>query len=284
MPLREALFPHADEEFIRLRRPQDVELAGGARGKASGWVVRLAPPQGAEPVATILGDCVGYRVRVGAGSATYLGYHPWYATTSGDDVALAEGNRSVPGWACQLAGVQASFARAIGHEGVDVWQYDAPGDVQHLYVISRAPAAETVEVAWTRAGGAERLRLVVLPRSAYLVTMAGGAVRSLLLKSVNDADGLRTPPLLEHRGMRWGADAACDLLVAPRDDATLEVSVTNLEAGEVEVALGVPAERVRGVATAAGELVPTRAGSDGGLRFAARELAEVGCYTVRLVG
>lgn len=283
MPLREALFPHRDEETVRLKRPMAVDLAGGGHGRAVSWAVRVTPPQGAEPVARILGDCVGYRVRLGAGTATYLGYHPWYATLSGDDVGLVEANRGVAAWAAQMAGLRPWWARATDHEGVDVWQYDAPDDVQHLAVVSRAPQTEEVEVQWTRAGGErDRLRLVVLPRSGYLLTMARGEARSLLLKNVNDHEGLRAPPRLEVAGRRWGAELPCDLAVAAQPGGVLEVSVANVDGPATEVALGVPAALVERIASRDGSFVAPRPGADGGVRFEARDVAHAGPYRVQL--
>jgi beta-galactosidase len=282
MPLREELFPHDEEEFVRLRRPMAVQLAGGPTGKAVTWAVRVRPPPGAEPVATIHDDVVGYRVRVGAGTATYLGYHPWYATLSGDDVALVEANRGIAAWAAQAAGLRAAWAKAVDHEGVDVWQYTAPDDVQHLVVVSRTPQTEEVEVRWTRSSGEpDRLRLVVLPRVAHAITLKEGQVRSLLLKCINDHEGVRAPPRLVAAGRRWGTEHPSDLCVAAMPGGVLEVRVANVEGGRTEVALGVPPEAVERISNGRG-FVPMRTGQDGGLRFEAGDVADHGEYRVQL--
>lgn len=281
MPLRERLFAHAAEEQVRLRRTVPVQLAGGAEGRAAGWAVRVAPPDGAEPVARIHAECVGYRVRAGAGTATYLGFHPWYAAVSGDDVALVEANRGVPAWAARMAGVPARWAWSEQPEGLDVFQANGPGDVQHLAVLGRSAQPAEAEVVWTRAGGARAvLRGATLPRAGWLVTMADGHPRSLLLKGVHDQDGLRIPPRLEAAGRRWGADQACDLSCVALPGGELRASVAHTEAGEAEVALGVPADLVAAIAGAGDPAF--HAGADGGVRFVARDRARGGVYRVRL--
>lgn len=283
MPLREALFPHAEETFVKLTRAVTVDLAGGVHGRAVTWAVKVVPPAGAEPIATIHSDCVGYRTRLGSGTATYLGYHPWYATLSGDDVSLVEANRGIPAWAAQQVGLRTWWAKALRHEGVDVTQYDAPGDVQHLAIVSRASAASEVEVQATRANGEGiAFKVAVLPQSGHLVTLEQGQVRSLLLKNVNDHDGLRTPPRLVCQGKRWGAEQPCDLAVTPLPGGVLEVSVANVEGGIAEVALGIPANLVDRVTNQHGHIVASRPGEDGGVRFEARDMMHAGAYRVEL--
>lgn len=281
MPLREALFPHPEEDVVRLRRAVPVDLAGGPRTLAADWAVRVTPPPGAEAVAWVGADPVGYRREVGAGSAIYLGFSPWHAALAGDDVHLAEAQRGVPAWALGLAGLRARWAWA-DHEGLLVVQRSAPDDVQHLAVLSRAAVPVEAAVQFTRASGArDALRLAVLPGTGALVSLRDGAPRSLVLQGLAEQSALAAPPRLEAQGRRWSADAPCDLSVACHPSGLLEVRVVGA-AGEVEVALGVPATLVDRVTTEAGQAVAARTGVDGGLRFPARDAAEAGAYRVHV--
>lgn len=290
-PLRD-LFGHRGEQLAALPPDRLTRILrasdGRAVGLAQGWVLEIDPAGDAtDTLGDDKGRCVGAIVRRGRGLAIHVGFQPWFSALHGDDMRLVDANAGIlESLLAGVRGVRLRYASATtsGAHEVDVWQYGAfrDAEVEHLAIVSRVAMPDVREVTFTRRNGAaERIRLALVPHSACLATFERGRARSILLKCVNDHDGVAVPPYLEEPGGEWLASAPCDLCVTRTATHTVEIAVAHAAREAVDVSMPIQPDAVEGVVDAAGRLVDVEP-TPGGVRVRVRDMRLAGIHRLRL--
>ena len=282
-PLRR-LFGHRERRFHELPDGKNLEVTldgCGTIGRAWDWIVAVDRPDDALAVARAEVETIGYVRAYGKGTGIYLGFHPWYASLSGDPLGRVGANRELVRKVAQrYSDARLAWARAVpSAPSVYAWQYGGLGnaDVEHLFVVGRNPSPRVVEVEFTGASGRhDRFRVGLVPETVCAVSFERGRARSLLLKCVNDNDSVAVPPLLEEPGGAWSADAPCDLCVAKVGPDRWRVSIAHAPARPVRVRLPLEASSV---GSPRGN-VPWRR-VDAGVEIEMQDLSRGGAVTVR---
>lgn len=235
--LARRVLPHRVTRRLTLARPTAVEVDGEPLGKALEFAFVVEPPDDAEALVTLGGECVGYERRVGRGRALYLGIGPWRAALSGDDPVVARENQRLT-WRLveRLTGGRIAPARPRAGGDALAWLHPCEGaGAAQAFVVVRDRAG-LVEVEVDGARGPRTLRLRSPSQAVQSVLLEDGGIGAAWLKGVNDLRGEAVAPEVEVDGDRFAAGDPCDACLTREGDGWL-LTVAHLGTGSTWVRL-----------------------------------------------
>ncbi|GFP22261.1 hypothetical protein HKBW3S06_01488, partial [Candidatus Hakubella thermalkaliphila] len=192
---------------------------------------------------------VAYRVPYGTGQGIFLGFHPWVNPYNNDGNMLTKNTGLVEYLAGKYAGAKRLAWDDLESPEVDVQEFiNTENNIIYVFVLTKETAAKTYKIWYTDlTGTAQSFDLTITARSAAVVGIENGAIRSTMIRAINDVDSLYTTPKLVSGSSLVEALTPSDIMLSRRSANKYIMSVTNVMSADKSTVVHLPLPTATGV-------------------------------------